>query len=75
MWLSSFAVDGPEQHTVRAAVWTAQHDCVSPVEEALTFLATYDVTLLRLELFPRPLHCAAVLGKHDATEVVPGDPS
>ncbi|CAI5707184.1 unnamed protein product [Peronospora effusa] len=47
MWLSSFAADAPEQHTVRATVWNTQSYCVSSAGDPLTFIATYDVTLLR----------------------------
>ncbi|CAI5725400.1 unnamed protein product [Peronospora destructor] len=47
MWLSSFAADAPEQHTVRATVWNTHSYCVSSVDDALTFIATYDVMLLR----------------------------
>ncbi|CEG42720.1 aaa-domain-containing protein [Plasmopara halstedii] len=52
MWLSSFAADGsPQQHVVRAHVWSI-HDPISSsyaaaVDDNLTLVMTSDVSLLR----------------------------
>jgi hypothetical protein len=61
--------------TLLPSTFTVMHCAQSKVIVFCSLVRKGCLPESRMELFPRPLHCAAVLGKHDATEVVPGDPS